>query len=64
MKYIHMLVEAVKSLVQAFVISRIDYCNAILYGLPAIHVNRLQRVQNAAARLLTNTQNVIRTLHL
>ena len=40
---------------QAFVISRIDYCNAILYGLPAIHVNRLQRVQNAAARLLTNT---------
>ena len=53
--YIHMLVEAVKSLVQAFVISRIDYCNAILFGLPAIHVNRLQRVQNAAARLLTNT---------
>ena len=50
-----MLVEAVKSLVQAFVISRIDYCNAILYGLPAIHVNRLQRVQNAATRLLTNT---------
>ena len=47
--------EAAKSLVQAFVISRIDYCNAILYGLPAIHVNRLQRVQNAAARLLTNT---------
>ena len=40
---------------QSFVISRIDYCNAILYGLPAIRVNRLQRVQNAAARLLTNT---------
>ena len=33
--------EAAKSLVQAFVISRIDYSNAILYGLPAIHVNRL-----------------------
>ena len=47
--------EAAKSLVQAFVISRIDYCNAILYGLSAIHVNRLQRVQNAATRLLTNT---------
>ena len=47
--------EAAKSLVQSFVISRIDHCNAILYGLPAIHVNRLQRVQNAAARLLTNT---------
>ena len=47
--------EAAKSIVQAFVTSRIDYCNAILYGLPAVHVNRLQRVQNAAARLLTNT---------
>ena len=33
--------EAAKSEVQAFVISRIDDCNAILYGLPAIHVNRL-----------------------
>ena len=41
--------EAAKSLVQAFVISRIDYCNAILHGLPAIHVNEFQRVQNAAA---------------
>ena len=47
--------EAAKPLVQSFVISRIDYCNAILYGLPAIHVNRLQRVQNAATRLLTTT---------
>ena len=47
--------EAAKPIVRAFVTSRIDYCNAILYGLPAVHVNRLQRVQNAAARLLTNT---------
>ena len=50
----YLLFEAAKSLVQAFVISKIDYCNAILYGLPAVHVNRLQRVQNAVARLLTN----------
>ena len=40
---------------QAFVISKINYCNEILYGLPAVHVNRLQLVQNAVARLLTNT---------
>ena len=45
--------EAAKSSVKYFVISRIDNCNAKLYGLPAIHVNRLQRVRNAAARLLT-----------
>ena len=46
--------EAAKTLVQALVISRLDYCNSVLYGIPAIHTNKLQRVQNAAARLLTN----------
>ena len=47
--------EAAKTLLQALVISRMDYCNSLLYGLPAIHIHKLQRVQNAAARLLTNT---------
>ena len=47
--------EAAKTLIQALVISRLDYCNSILYGIPAIQTNKLQRVQNAAARLLTNT---------
>ena len=32
----------------------ISYCNSVLYGIPAIHTNKLQRVQNAAGRLLTN----------
>ena len=37
---------------QAFVTSRIDYCNGRLYGLPDCEIAKLQRVQNAAARLL------------
>ena len=36
----------------AFVRSRIDYCNGLLYGLPDCEIAKLQRVQNAAARLL------------
>ena len=36
----------------AFVTSRIDYCNGLLYGLPDCEIAKLQRVQNAAARLL------------
>ena len=34
------------------VTSRIDYCNALLYGLPQTMLKRLQRVQNCAARLI------------
>ena len=30
----------------------IDYCNGLLYGLPDCEIATLQRVQNAAARLL------------
>ena len=40
--------ENLKLLVNALVISRLDYCNSILYGLP-----KLQRIQNTAARLIT-----------
>ncbi len=34
--------------------SRLDYCNSLYYGLPANQLNTLQRVQNAAARLICN----------
>ena len=40
----------------AFVTSRIDYCNGLLYGLPDCEIIKLQRVQNAAARLLTSSR--------
>ena len=36
----------------SFVLSRLDYCNATLAGLPATHIARLQRIQNNAARLV------------
>ena len=44
--------ETVQILINAFVTSRLDYCNSLLYGLPATQLNKLQRVQNAAARLI------------
>ncbi|KAJ8405554.1 hypothetical protein AAFF_G00315340 [Aldrovandia affinis] len=46
--------EATQLLVQALVISRLDYCNSLLAGLPACAVKALQLVQNAAARLVFN----------
>ena len=38
----------------AFVTSRLDYCNSLLYGLPAYQLQKRQRVQNAVARLICN----------
>jgi len=47
--------RAVESLVHAFVTSRLDYCNALLFGTSTSSLQKLQYVQNAAARLLTGT---------
>ena len=41
--------DAAKSLVHAFVTSHIDYCNSVIYGARAAHI---QNVLNAAARLI------------
>ena len=54
-----------KTLVQAFVSSRLDYCNCLLIGL----MRRLEAVQNATARLITGTRRrdhittILRQLH-
>ena len=37
----------------SFTSSKLDSCNSILYGLPATHLDKLQRIQNAAARLVS-----------
>ena len=42
-------------LVHAYVTSRLDYCNSILYGLPKYQLSKLKRIQNMAARLITDT---------
>ncbi len=46
--------HATQLLVQALVLSRLDYCNVLLAGLPASSIKPLQLIQNAAARLIFN----------
>ena len=43
--------SSTESLVQAFITSRLDYCNSLLFGITQYNLAKLQRIQNAAARL-------------
>ncbi len=47
---------ATKTLVHSFVSSHLGYCNGVLCGIPDSDVNKLQCVQNVAARLITHTR--------
>ena len=51
-------------MVQALVISRLDYGNALLYGLPLSLVRKLQLVQNAAAWLVSGIRKYDHVRHI
>eukprot|EP00745_Piridium_sociabile_P023788 TRINITY_DN3715_c0_g1_i1.p1 TRINITY_DN3715_c0_g1~~TRINITY_DN3715_c0_g1_i1.p1 ORF type:complete len:1177 (-),score=226.07 TRINITY_DN3715_c0_g1_i1:25-3555(-) len=44
--------EAAKKIMSAFVLSRLDYCNSLFAGLPDCLLERLQKAQNHAARII------------
>ena len=48
----HLSRDSSETLIHAFFSSRLDYCNSLLYGLPQVQIDKIQRVQNAAARLI------------
>ena len=52
----YLLNTAVRTLVQSIVIAHLDYCNSICVGLPVNRLQRLQLVQNSAARVISQTK--------
>ena len=48
--------DSTKTLMHAYVTSRVDYCNSLLFGLPNNLIRKLQSVLNTAARVVTMTR--------
>ena len=44
--------ECAEKLIHAFITSRLDYYNSLLYGVPGHHMQKLQRVMNACVQLI------------
>ena len=61
--------DVTAQLIHALITSRLDLCNSILYNLPNKQIERLQRIQNQAARMFKRIPRrnhitpVLRELH-
>lgn len=61
--------KSLEKMVHAFITSRLDFCNSMLYGMNGAFLYKVQRVQNSCARLLSNTMlhehitPVLKSLH-
>jgi hypothetical protein len=50
----YVAVPVLQTLATSLALTRLGYCNSLLFGLPASQIARIQSVQNASARLMFN----------
>ena len=49
-------IDTTRTLIQSLVISKLDYASSALYGVNSSYLNKLQIVQNSAARVITKVK--------
>ena len=65
----YLTIEDVRTIVQALIVSKIDNCNSLLYGVAEYEISRLQKLQNSCARLIfgkkkyESVSDILSTLH-
>ena len=65
----YLSVDHLKTLVNSIVVAKVDNCNSLLYGISAYNVGRLQKFQNACARVIyskkkhDHVSGILRELH-
>jgi len=45
--------HSASQIIHAFITSRLDYCNSLLFGLSDKSLNRLRKIQNIAVRIVS-----------
>ena len=46
--------ETCKTIIQALILSKLDYCNSLLLGCSEYQLDKLQHIQNMACRVMCN----------
>jgi len=63
------MLDLAQTLACSLILSRIDYFNSVLHGVPSIAIQKLQRVQNNAALIIlqrprrSDVNSLLQTLH-
>ena len=56
-------IETTKTLVQALVLSHLDYCNSMLLAIPNYNIQKIQHIQNMSARIVLQIPRRSRITH-